>query len=529
MTKKLTQEEIRRELEELDRLEQEAIEQDPFWFFEPSDGAISPQGQALLEKYLKPEDIPPRLVGQMDVLLCPADIIGVGGGNQSGKTTLEIIKGIIKSTGELPDSLIPYKEHFQRDIDRAHRKFIYGRVVAVNDFQLHNTVLKWWKYWIPRDYLKEGDWKKSWSAQYDTLTLYRKGKPCAQIEFKTNTQDVDSFQGPPLDWLGYDEEPEEAIHKENLMRFTTSDYLDIGFFWTPTRGMTWATDMFLNEDIDESRPIEFFQLSSVTNKKANLDTLDKILMEVNPTLSKEGHDYKVVKMKLLGEVISLSGLIYGKLFDKNTHVIPPFPINQEYIVYRGLDPHLAKASACVELAVDRFGNKYVCGTYLKEEDTSQIKKDLKERALTRNYRLGQTRCDRSADFDIKVLGDRNVFRELSTGEDAIPALQRSEKFTGSIHAGVDLIKQDLRVNEATKKPRLFIFDIPENKTIINAFRTLERDTYANEDDKGKKDKIKEGKHDTHAALRYIYQKHTPWLPPVESVPEYVPVNEAVNY
>lgn len=818
--KKNSIESMQAELEELDRLEQEAIDQDPFWFFEPSDGTITPEGKALLEKYLKPDDIPQRLVGQLEILLCPADIIGVGGGNQclggetkiydpikkisrrvdkidgnfhvyawdekkqkqviakalkpfikpedelyeftlsnnkkfvasmshlvltqkgylsltdvlseglpilrattsgtyplvhdeddphceqkaqdfqfdyqafrrfcgellrpllnifqgvvplqggvrvhsdhaglsdaqaymlnnthfcqslrhlsspgahahlsvhafetlslasgiaskpiyplrqafqrfpgvlarlfrpislfahsashsdslssssstfnaplsvsslevinvthkrrdvkydftvpiyhnyelancyhhnSGKTTLEIIKGIIKSTGELPDSLIPYKEHFQRDIDRAHKKFIGGRVVAVGETQLHNTVLKWWKYWVPKEYLKNGNWKDSWSAQFNTLTLYRKGKPCAQVEFKTNAQDVETFQGPPLDWLGYDEEPDEAIHKENLMRFTTSDYLDIGFYWTPTKGMSWATDMFLNEDIDESRPIEFFQLSSVTNKKANLKTLDKILSEVNPTRSKEGHDYKIVKMKLLGEVISLSGLIYGKLFDKNLHVIPFFPITKEYTIYRGLDPHLAKPSVCVELAVDRFDNKYVCGSYIKEADTAEIKKDLKQRAKERNYRLAQTRVDRSCDFDIKVLGDRNVFRELSTGENAIPAMQRSEKFTGSIHAGVDLIKQDLRVSEMTGKPKLFILDIPENKTIIGAFRTLERDTYANEEDKGKKDKIKEGKHDTHAALRYIFQKRMPWLAPVESVPEYKPVNEAMNY
>ena len=64
---------------------------------------------------------------------------------------------------------------------------------------------------------------------------------------------------------------------------------------------------------------------------------------------------------------------------------------------------------------------------------------------------------------------------------------------------------------------------------MGAFKTLERDTYANEDDKGKKDTIKEGKHDTHAALRYIFQSRVPWLPPVEATPEYAPVNEAVNY
>lgn len=524
---KLTEEERLKKIAHLKRLRQEAIDQDPFWFFEPSDGKITPEGKALLEKYLAADDIPPSLTGQLDVLICEAEIIGVGGGNQSGKSTLGIIKGIIKSTGEIPDFLKPYAKYFQRDIDRAHRKFINGRVVAVNDFQLHNTVLKWWKYWVPKDYLKKKSWKDSWSAQYSTLTLYRKGKPCAQIEFKTNNQDVDTFQGPPLDWLAYDEEPRQDIHKENLMRFTTADYLDIGFYWTPTKGMTWATDLFLNEDMDDERPIEFFQLSSVTNKKASMSTLDSILKEVNPTGAKKGPDYEITKMKLLGEVVSLSGLVYGNLFDKNVHVIEPFPIDKSFLVYRGLDPHLVKPSVCVEAAVDRTENCYIIGTYAKDVDTDQIKKDLKERAL--GYRIGQTRCDRSADSTIKVLGDRNVYLELSTGKNAIPAMAKSEKFTGSIHAGVDIIKQKLRVNEKTGKPTLFVFNTPENKLLISAFRTMERDAHANEDDKGVKDKIKEGKWDAHAAMRYIFQARTPWLPPVEATPEYEPVNGNIGY
>jgi phage terminase large subunit-like protein len=526
----MTPEEKQKKREHLLRLRQEAIDQDPFWFFEPSDGSITEEGKALLHKYLKEDDIPPKLDGQLDVLLCPAEIVGVGGGNQSGKSTLQILKGIIKSTGELPDALKPYEKHFERDIERAKKKFINGRVVAVNDFQLHNTVIKWWKYWIPRDYLLNGKWKDSWSAQYDTLTLYRNRVACAQVEFKTNKQDVDSFQGPPLDWLAYDEEPEQAIHKENLMRFTTADYLDIGFYWTPTKGMTWATDLFLNEDIDDERPLEFFQLSSVTNKKANLSTLDNILKEVNPTRDKNGPDYQTTKMKLLGEVVSLSGLVYGKLFNKALHVIEPFKIdNNAHIVYRGLDPHLVKPSVCVEVAVDRMENYYVIGTYAKDEETAQIKKDLKARVEANDYRLGQTRCDRSADSTIKVLGDRNVFRELSTGENAIPAMFKSEKFTGSIHAGIDTIKQLLKINEKTKKPRLFIFDIPENKLLINAFRTMERDTYSNEDDKGVKDRIKEGKHDAHAAMRYIFQSRVHWLPVSQGVPEFEVVNNNTGW
>ena len=150
------------------------------------------------------------------------------------------------------------------------------------------------------------------------------------------------------------------------------------------------------------------------------------------------------------------------------------------------------------------------------------------RAKERNYRLGWTRCDKSADYEIQIVGV-NVFKELQRGVNAVPALEVSDKFQGSIYAGVNEIKKVLKINEDTKLPELFIFDIPENKVLVNSFYTLERDTYANEDKKGEKDRIQEGKHDAHACLRYIFQRVVRWYPVFTGVPEYVPDNAMVGY
>jgi hypothetical protein len=230
--------------------------------------------------------------------------------------------------------------------------------------------------------------------------------------------------------------------------------------------------------------------------------------------------YEEIKMRLLGEFVSLSGLVYGKLFSRKMHLVDPFPIKyDQHLVYRGLDPHLVKPTVCVELAVDRENNKYVVGCYANDADTSEIKKDLAARVKEKGYRVGQARCDKSANSTIKVLGDRNVFRELSTGANAIPAMVTSEKFTGSINAGVDAIKQDLRLDERTGKPKLFFFNIPENKLLIKAMEGLERQLATDEEKNGIKDKIADGKWDAHSALRYLYQGPLRWLPPQESVPE----------
>lgn len=436
----------------------------------------------------------------------------------SGKSTFGAIYAYMWATGEVPEGL---KGVFPEEVLTPDRNRNI-RVVGVSNKQLMNTVLPAYQKWVPRKYLAKGKWSESFSSEQKKLFLYMDGvgEPVSTIEFMTNEQDTESFQGPPLGLVIYDEEPSEKVRKENLMRFVTSGQLNEVFCWTPTNGLSWATDLFSDEVDDRGRSIDLCKFASVTNKKANMKVVDEICSEI--------HDYNELKMRLLGEFVSLSGLVYGNLFDSNIHVIEPFKITvKDYIVYRGLDPHLVKPSVCVEVAVDRLENHYVIGTYAKDCDTSDLKKDLKERA--KNYRLGQTRCDRSADSDIKVLGDRNIFKELGTGDNAIPALFKSEKFTGSIHAGVDTIKQLLKVNDKTKKPRIFIFNTPENKLLITAFKTLERDAYINEDVKGKRDKIMEGKHDAHAALRYVFQSRAQWIAPTEAVPEYEPVNENVGY
>jgi len=496
---------------EIRKVYDQILAENPFYGYKPTTGEI--HNREFLGRWLKEEDIPQRLDGQMDAHMSTAQIIGVSGGNQAGKSVSGCVEAFIQATGELPLSLkdVYPKEKLPKRFPRRIR------VVGVSANQMLNTVLPTYRQWCPKEFLKKGSWAESYSAEKQTLFLYKGSKEIATIEFKTNQQDVETFQGPPLDMVIYDEEPRSEIHKENLMRFVTAERINFLFCWTPTKGLTWTSDLFL----DAKENVERFQLCSVSNPKANVEVLENILGEIET--------YDELKMRLLGEFVSLSGLVYGRLFDPRVHVIEPFPINKdEFIVFRGIDPHTHKATYCVELAIDREGNEFVCGTYSRTGDTQEIKDDLAQRAIERNYRLGWTQCDRSADSTNHALSDRNIYQELSRGRNAIPGLDKSEKFIGSINAGVDEIKKLLKVDEAGK-PRMFVFNIPENKELIHAFRSMERDTYANEDIKGLKDRIREGPHDAHAALRYIHQRRIRWIPRSYSVPEYVPVNEMVGY
>ncbi len=509
---------------------QELKDSDPFMYFVPNTGELTDERRAFLERYLKPEDIPDRVDSQLDAMLSKADIRGVSGGNRSSKTVTGTVDGVIKATGELPRSLEQYREsHYKEIIERARGKYIHGRVTGVDNKQLHRVVIPAWKNWVPKEYLNKNSWEDSYSKEFDVLTLYRKGKACASVEFLTNTQDVDSSQGGDLDFAKFDEEPDQAKYKETLMRFGTAARLDIEIDWTPTKGLSWATDLFHGQVFDDEDGedwgdsvvnSELFKLTTVCNSFVDLGTMRRIMDEYQKVSS-----YEEMKMRLLGEAISLSGLVYGAMFDRKVHVIQPFfeklkPHEQrEYLCLTGMDPHGVTNSAMLFALVDRENNIYVDRCYFRGADTAEIKADWHQIVKENNYRTGWAVADKSADSSIVAFSGRNIYKEISRGVNAIPALRTSIKFEGSIKAGVDDIKKRLKAASTKSGPSLYIVDRPENRELIKSFRTLERDTYTNEDVKGPKDRIREGKHHHHACLRYIHQFPVRWYGEVVAAPQ----------
>ncbi|MDI6788810.1 MAG: hypothetical protein QME51_10605, partial [Planctomycetota bacterium] len=395
------------EEKKLEILLAKAKELDPFWYWEPNDGVITEESRGILKRYLKEEDIPDKVDSQLDRLLCRSEVVGVSGGNRSSKTNCDTLDGIIKSTGELPHSLEKYKKEFETIIKRAWGKIIKGRITGVDNKQLHRVVIPMWQQYVPRSYLKGNEWEKSYSKEFDILTLYRDRKPCAVIEFLTNEQAVKSAQGGDLDWAKFDEEPDRDKWKETLMRFGTAERLDISIAWTPTEGLTWATDLFHNGIIDEKGEelsSSLFRFSSVSNPYVNKNTLIAIMDEFAKVST-----YDEMRMRLLGEAISLSGLIYGGMFHVE-HIIPPFfealpdDKKKDYLVISGIDPHTVTATAMVFILIDREGIAYLDRCYFRQSDTEEIKRDFWAIALSNKYRLGWTVCDKSADSSIIAFG-----------------------------------------------------------------------------------------------------------------------------
>ena len=524
-------EEIKQAIKNLDELEARAKAENPFWYYQPVSGDLPGERRDFLKSYLKDEDIPQKLDGALDVHLSTASIRGASGGNQSSKTTTGCVEAFIKATGALPFIFDPLSKFFKHTYpaQRLVRKGPQHVRVIGEDYQngVLRNLIPTYRKWAPKEYLQDGSWEKSYSAGEMILRLFHPETKelVGTIEFMSNKQDLGTFQGPPRHMLIFDEEPQHDVYKENLMRFTTASSLDVLFCMTPTKGLSWTYDLFTRGTDEEGNNIDWFQIASVCNPHANLKVLREILNEMET--------YEELKMRLLGEFVSLSGLVYGKLFQSSIHIIEPFDTTCNcgsskdahhaekcpysfYMGFLGIDPHMVKDSTAALCFVDREDNFFVDQCYKAGVTIEELKKDLSD--LISGRRIVKKIVDPSSDSSLTIHDNLNVFELMRRGKFALTNLIKADKFAGSIAAGISNIKERLKIHERTRKPRFYIFNRPENKLLIKTFKTLQRETWNNEEEKGPKDKIAEGIHDHHACVRYILQRRFAWRPAVLDTP-----------
>lgn len=533
--KALVRAEIEKALKRIDDIDQTIKENNPFWYYQPVTGEISTERREFLHKHLNPEDVPQSLQGPLHMHLSDKPIRVASGGNQSSKSHGMVMELIMMATGKIPFCFDPNSRWFKWRLPEKRYQHDKPKNVRVVGFDWENDVVKnllpKFRDLSPRECLLNGSFDKSYVAGESTLHYTEKGKPLGSVEFMSNKQDLASFGGPPRDAVGFDEEPFHEVYKENLMRMTTAKNFEVLMASTPVNGISWAYDELYSKWLAGDASIDYFQYCSVANPYANLDSLVQIM---------NGLTYEEKKMRLLGEFISLSGLVYGRLFDKNVHVIEPFETGcncgqtthtdgcpfLNFLGYLGVDPHMVKDSTAALCFIDREDNFYVDTCYKSGVNIDQFRTDIA--TLLAAKRMAWSVFDPSSDSTITVFNGLNIFKLCTKNPNPFVRARKGEKYHGSIAAGVQTIKQRLEINEKTKRPKFFIMNRPENQLLIRSMKTLQRDAYANEDVKGQKDKIQEGVHDHHACVRYIMQNKLRWRDHVEYAPVYhIPDEDAI--
>jgi phage terminase large subunit-like protein len=400
----------------------------------------------------------------------------------------------IYPTEKLPTNKINYLRH-------------YGETAKM----IEEVLVPAYRQWMPKKYYHKQGWERTYNKQEKVLRFYRDGEIfIGHISFWTYDQKVEDTQGATLKAINYDEVPPLGHFNEGIWRMTTGRVW-IGIYATPTEGPNWIFDLLENEK--QRDKVESFEVSTLTNPYVNLESVDQALQ----TLS---YDEKLVR--LLGQHRSLAGFIYSGpcRLRSDIHIIDPFEIDYtKYLVVRGLDPHPSKETCCVEVAIDRLGTIFVIGSYFENADSEQVKRDLWSRIIQNKWRLGWTCYDKSLDYEAKGYDNINIIDKYKRPPNAIPAMFASEKYKGSIDAGIDQIKEYLKLNKQGK-PKIYFFNTPEVKRVIRDIQTLERDSGRNEDKRGKRDKVLEGSKDFHACLRYIFQRPLEWIAPDDIVADY---------
>lgn len=533
--KEIVRAEIEKALHRLDNIDQEIKNANPFWYYQPVTGEISTERREFLHKHLNKEDVPQTLQGPLAMHLSEKPIRVASGGNQSSKSHGMVMELIMMATGKIPFVFDPNSRWHKWTLPKKRYEHEKPKNVRVVGFDWENDVVKnllpKFRDLSPKECLHNGSFDKSYVAGESTLHYTEKGKTLGSVEFMSNKQDLASFGGPPRDAVGFDEEPFHEVYKENLMRMTTAKNFEVLMASTPVNGISWAYDELYSKWLAGDENIDYFQYCSVANPYANLDSLVQIM---------NGLTYEEKKMRLLGEFISLSGLVYGRLFDKSVHVIEPFqtgctcgqPTHADgcpytnFLGYLGVDPHMVKDSTAALCFIDREDNFYVDTCYKSGVNVDKFREDIA--LLLTGKRMAWSVFDPSSDSTITVFNGLNIFKLCTKNPNPFVRARKGEKYHGSIAAGVQTIKQRLEINEKSKKPKFFIMNRPENQLLIKSMKTLQRDAYANEEVRGQKDKIQEGVHDHHACVRYIMQNKLNWRDHVEYAPSYyIPDEDAI--
>lgn len=288
-----------------------------------------------IDKYNRGEKIHKK---QIDFHKCKKRNRWVFGGNRSGKTACGAVECVWLARG-----IHPYKEN---------KKELSIWVVSLSRQVQRDVTQSKILYYLKPDWIKNvvmDSGSKSFPKHgvIDYIIVENVFGGESKIGFKSCDQGREKFQGTPLDFIWFDEEPPEEIYKECKMR-TIDKCGQIFGTMTPLKGLTWVYNtIYLNESND----------SEVWYQTMEWDD--------NPFLNKE--EIKMLKSNMsveelesrcYGKFVSKGGLVYSE-FDFDTHVIEPFDVPKEWFDNISIDPGLNNPLSAHWYAVDFDGNVHV--------------------------------------------------------------------------------------------------------------------------------------------------------------------------
>lgn len=307
------------------------------------------------------------------------------GGNRAGKTVAGATDIVWKAIGRHP-------------YNQKHKGPLRLRAVG-GDFEegIKRIILPEIAKWVPPSELIKGSWEESYAAGARTLT-FANG---SFIEFLSNDQEVAKHAGTSRHHVWFDEEPDEAIFNENLLRLLDAEG-QCAITMTPLIDMSWTYDRLYLPALEGGKLkltdgqdfgyIDVIQASTLDNVHINAAMISIIT---------EGMSEDERMARTDGKYFSYSGTIYSNAIqpstetDSGTYIDPIVGTDTWDIMRRKgweffgmLDHGLTNPTAYYVAAANERGAVVIFDEYYK---AGNIIKDNSREILSMNERLDITR------------------------------------------------------------------------------------------------------------------------------------------
>lgn len=285
------------------------------------------------------------------------------------------------------------------------------RVIGPSMDIVLDAVLGKFKKFTPRHTLFGGSWDKGFNFREKKL----KFKCGSYVQFMSDEQDTEKHAAVDLDGVWFDEQCKRAIFHENISRLGDRN----GFCrvtLTPDKGR----DFIYTDYIRGAKPgtdIECFFLNAMMNPYID---------RVNHIRAMANFPERTRRIKLFGEAIDMTGLVYGE-FSPKIHIVDQFKITdgENWNLFIGFDFGINNPAAAVFWAINSKDEIYqIDEIYVTGKTVEQFGELVRDKIDTSyahlRYRYGRydpndgdRRTLQSTDTNAKVLrkalGGKTIF------------------------------------------------------------------------------------------------------------------------
>ena len=360
-------------------------------------------------------------------------------------------------------------------------------------------ILPLYKQLMPAEYLIEGSWNRSYSAERHTLTL-RDG---SFVEFMSQDQDLDKFAGTSRHFVHFDEECPQVIFEECKMRLLDTN----GDYWiseTPVAGMEWIYDdlyvpYFEALTRGEEPKIGLVEMATGENPYLDQEALERIFGNMSA-------EARAVRMS--GQYTMISGALYKEFSDfkhaamtRETFKFDPLRMR----LYLTGDHGINNPTAWLWIAADVNGGLTVIRElYVKGQPVSDHARAIKEinaelgaepYLVTGDPAMNQRSGFSNAQGGPMTIIDEYARHGIYINTQGIPRQKE---------VGINKILQYLKMNPKTGRP--FLQVLRECENTIREIKLAKQARYVNKivaSQKNQPEGQKEKDDHTTDALRYL--------------------------